>query len=246
MLILLGFCGPLFKMRLAAIRASVALSCALLAAISCQHIQSGAPQRRAAPSAKGAQASAAEALEQREIGCKGVELGPNYLRQGADFFQQGRLSQARDCFESINYRDEGFVSALREIQKINYREARWSRFFGLAVYYRGKMLSTPEAAAQNFRQEMPALEILALLRHCRPQEARRIKEWGLRMAAAAQKDSSQIQKAGDFLNVGKRVGDSPKPWMDWGRRIHLWPVAQHQIISLDNPKQARAKVKSKC
>ena len=172
----------------------------------------------------------------------------SYIEAGWRFFQKKNLIAARACFENINYGDSRFVPALLEIQKINYIEADWSRFFGLTFYYRKKLLATKRMTADNFRQKMPALEILALLRHCRFEEAFHIMEWSLKTAQRAGKDASQIQKAADFFKLKEKVGDSKSKavWMDWQNRVHLWPVNFNQLKGLDNPKRLRAQVKSKC
>ena len=226
--------------RLALAAGALALAGGSLA--SCRHLPFSPDKAAKSPSPAEKKTAESAAEKPPAAGCP----GPHYLRQGGSFFQQGRLGPARSCFEKLNYGAGDFAPALLEIQKINYTEKDWTRFFGLAVYYRGKLLATKEMAAKNFHQEMLALELLALLRHCRFEEALAVLEWGLRAAAEAKKDSSKIQKAADFLKLKERVGDRPRPWTDWERRARLWPVQTEQIISLDNPKRARARVKSKC
>ena len=179
----------------------------------------------------------------RSAGCP----SSSYYGGGLGFFQEGQLAPARACFENLNYGGSDFIPALLEIQKINYIQADWSRFFGLAFYYRSKLLASEEMIADNFRQEMLALEVLALLRHCRFEEALQIMEWSLKAAEKAGKDSSKIQKAANFLKLRERVGDKPKKkWADWERRVYLWPMNPDRIRWLDNPKRLRARVKSKC
>ena len=80
-------------------------------------------------------------------------------------------------------------------------------FFGLASYYRKKLLYSTEISVENFRQEMLALEILALIRHCRLSEALRIIEWSLWLAREINKDSSKIQKAVHFLKLKTKIGE---------------------------------------
>lgn len=172
--------------------------------------------------------------------------GPDYLKAGVQLFHEGSLQPARACFERLSYGSEGFGQALLEIQKINYTEKDWSRFFALAVYYRNKLLPSKRGLAEHFQQEMLALEVLALLRHCRFPEALQIMEWSLKAAEEAGKDSSKIQKAANFLKLKERVGDRPGKWMDWGKRVYLWPVSAGGAISLDNPKRLRARVRSQC
>ncbi len=172
--------------------------------------------------------------------------GPDYLKAGLQLFHEGRLKPARACFERLSFGSAGFAPALVEIQKINYTEKDWSRFFALAIYYRNKLLDSKKGLADHFQQDMPALEVLALIRHCRFPEALKIMEWGLKAAEAAGRDSSKIQQAANFLKLKERVGDRPGKWMDWEKRVYLWPVSAGSAISLSNPRRLRARVRSKC
>ena len=146
--------------------------------------------------------------------------------------------------ERLDFGDEGFVSAILEIQKINYIEEDWKRFFGLAFYYRKRLLSSHQRALKNFRAEVLALEILALLRHCRFGESAKIAEWGLALAEKLKRDASQIDKTVYFFKL--QVGDSKKSGTDWRRQINFWPVTPDRIKWLNNPKRLRAKVRSQC
>ena len=166
------------------------------------------------------------------------------LRSGLNLFNRGKLLEARDRLEQINSDDEGFVSAVLEIQKINYIKEDWKRFFGLAFYYRKKLLSSHQLSLKNFRQEILALEILALLRHCRFDESSRIAEWSLALAKRLKRDSSQIDKTVYFFKL--QVGDSKKPETALKRQINFWPVTPDRIKWLNNPRRLRAKVKNQC
>ena len=147
----------------------------------------------------------------------------NSLVLGWDLFKKGELNEARSQLEKLNYGGESFLPAILEIQKINYIEKDWDRFFGLASYYRKKLLYSTEISVQNFRQEMLALEILALVRHCRLSEALRIIEWSLWLAGEINKDSSKIQKTVHFLKLKTKIGDkrvqkTMKNWQSYGRK----------------------------
>ena len=166
------------------------------------------------------------------------------LSSGLSLFKRGKILKARSRLEQLNYDDEGFVSAVLEIQKINYIKEDWKRFFGLAFYYRKKLLSSHRLSLKNFRQEILALEILALLRHCRFVESSKIAEWSLALAKRLKRDSSQIDKTAYFFKL--QVGDSKKPETDWKRQINFWPVPPARIKWLNNPKRLRAKVKNQC
>ncbi len=170
----------------------------------------------------------------------------DFLIMGWNFFKQKKLNEARIWLEKLNYGDEGFISSILEIQKINYIQKDWTRFFGLAVYYRKKLLSSDETSIKNFRQEMLALEILALIRHCRFPEALKIIEWSLGLAEKIKKDSSKISKTVYFFKLKKQVDGIKTKKTDWGKQIHLWPVNSDRIKWLSNPKNLRMKVKSQC
>ncbi len=168
------------------------------------------------------------------------------LLTGWHLFKEGRLNEARNRFEKINYENKDFISAIMEIQKINYTQRDWNRFFGLAVYYRKKLLSSHERSLKNFRQEMLALEVLGLLRHCRFPESLEIIEWSLKLAEELKKDSSKIQKTVHFFKFKKQVGEIKTQKTDWKKQIRLWPVDSDRIKWLSNPKHLRMKVKSQC
>lgn len=161
-------------------------------------------------------------------------------------FRKNELSEAREWLEKLNYEEEGFLFALLEIQKINYIEKDWDRFFGLASYYRKKLLYSPEMATKNFKQEMLTLEILALIRHCRYPEASQVIEWSLALAENIKKSSSKIKKTIYFLKLKTQTGDEKVKRTDWEKQINLWPVDPKNINRLDNPKYLRMKVDSKC
>ena len=114
-------------------------------------------------------------------------------------------------FEKLSYGEEGFLLALVEIQKINYIQEDWNRFFGLASYYRKKLLSSQEKAILNFQQNLLALEALALIRHCRFSSARQVIEWSLALAKNIKKPALKIQKTAHFLKLQTKVGDKEKP-----------------------------------
>ena len=161
-------------------------------------------------------------------------------------FRKGRLNEARSWLEKLNYGDESFISAILEIQKINYIQKDWNRFFGLAAYYRKKLLSSHEISLKNFRQEMLALEILALIRHCRFPESLKIIEWSLELAEKTKKDSSKIHKTVYFFKLKKQIDEIKTQKTDWKKHIQLWPVHPDRIKQLSNPKYLRIKVKSQC
>ena len=90
----------------------------------------------------------------------------HHFKEGFSFFKKGKLDQARVYFEKINKNQKYFIPSLLEIQKINYLQQKWDQFFGLAWYYREVLLSLPKVSSQKFKQEMLALEMLALVKHC--------------------------------------------------------------------------------
>ena len=163
-----------------------------------------------------------------------------------NLFKEGRLDEARGWLERLNYKEKDFLSSILEIQKINYIEKDWIRFFGLASYYRRRLLYSRRAAVKNFKQEMLALEILALIRHCRFPEASRTIKWSLRLAKKLNKDSSKIRKTIYFFRLKNYMGEKKAQTIDWERQIHLWSITPEQIDQLSNPKHVRTKVENKC
>ena len=170
------------------------------------------------------------------------------FEKGLSLFQKGHLRQARAVFENINRGDTHFVPALVELQKINYKENQWDRFFGLALYYRNFLLSSPESVRKNFKQNPLALEILALIRHCRFKESKKIKEWSLNMAQTINKNPSKIKKTSSFFKLKKLVGDQNQNQKakDLKEQISLWPLKKQELKWVDNPRNLRVKVKSQC
>ena len=102
----------------------------------------------------------------------------SYIK-GVALFKKENLSAARTNFESINKGNKYFVPALLEIQKINYIQGNWGSFFGIANYYRTVLLNSKSSVRKHFQQELLALEVLALIRHCRFNLAYQIVEYGL-------------------------------------------------------------------
>ena len=169
--------------------------------------------------------------------------------KGQVLFHAGKTAPARARFEQLNYGDNHFIPALLEIQKINYINQDWDRFFGLAVYYRTVLLSAYPRVVKNFHQDLLTMEILALLRHCRFEDSRKIINWSLRLARDIQKDSSRIKEAVRFFNLKTLVGDRTADKKDssgWKNQLYFWPLSHSQLFMLDNPKNLKVRVKSQC
>ena len=171
----------------------------------------------------------------------------NYIR-GITAFKKGRLSQARRFFEKINRGRKNYAPALLEIQKINYREKKWDRFFGMALYYRSELVSSVSLAKKYFFQEMLALEVLALIRHCKFNTAYQLVEQSLAMGKKAGKKTEKIQKAGWFFNLKKwsLENHQKKQKNNFLKRIQFWPLNKQQLQWIDNPKNLRTRVESQC
>ncbi len=168
--------------------------------------------------------------------------------KGVGLFQKGQLTSARNQLETLNYGDAYFVSGLLEIQKINYINNDWDRFFGLAVYYRNVLLSDDKRSSYHFRQEFLTLEALALLRHCRFQDSKKVMNFSLTLAKRIKKDSSKIKKVNYFLSLDKLLGiqnqDKNVNWQD--QIYYWWPLDVSYLKQIDNPKNLRVKVNSQC
>ena len=168
--------------------------------------------------------------------------------QGLDLFYKGQLNSARREFEKLNYQDKYFIEGLTEIQKINYAKGDWERFFGLALYYRNIFLSSDKISISHFREELLTLEILALIRHCRFNESRKIIEWSLKLAKKIKIKTPKIKKTAYFLQLRNFIKEKKKKQRSrsWTKKLYLWPLSFNQLRLLDNPKNLRVRVKSQC
>ena len=171
----------------------------------------------------------------------------SYIK-GVTLFKKENLSSARTHFESINKGNKYFVPALLEIQKMNYIEGNWNSFFGIANYYRTVLLSSKSLIRKHFQQELLALEVLALIRHCRFNLAYQIVEYGVYAGRSANKETLKIRQAGYFFKLKELVVDKKlkKQKADIIRRMHFWPLKEDQLKWVDNPKNIKVKVQSKC
>ena len=205
------------------------------------------PASQAGSAPQAGSASQAKSASQAGSASQVVQKEDQSFNKGLKLFQNGQLSLARTSFENINRQDSYFVPALVEMQKINYQKNQWGRFFGLALYYRNLLLSDPKSAHKNFKQNPLALEILALIRHCRFKESQKVKEWSLKMAKTLNLPASQIKKTNMFFNLKKLVGDQKKQNIkNIEEQISLWPLKNKELKWMDNPKNLRVKVSSQC
>lgn len=168
--------------------------------------------------------------------------------KGVALFKKENLSSARTNFENINKGNKYFVPALLEIQKMNYIQGNWDSFFGIANYYRTVLLDSKSAARKHFQQELLALEVLALIRHCRFNLAYQIVDYGLSVGRTVNKNTLKIRQSGYFFKLKELVADKKlkKQGTDIIRRMHFWPLKTDQLEWMDNPKNIKVKVKSKC
>ena len=168
--------------------------------------------------------------------------------KGLTLFKKKKLDSSRAYFENINKGSKYFVPAILETQKINYIQGKWDQFFGAANYYRLALLANDAAARRYFQQEILALEVLALIRHCRFDLAYQVVEYSLALGRRIHKNTLKIQQAGYFfklkkLSVSKKT---KKQNIKFIRRMNFWLLQPNQLKELDNPKNLRMQVKSKC
>ena len=168
--------------------------------------------------------------------------------KGVSLFKKEKLKSARSKFESINKGNRYFVPAILEIQKINYIEGNWNRFFGIANYYRNVLLNSKPSSKRYFQQELLALEVLALIRHCRFNLAYQIVEYSLAVGQKANRNTLKIRQAGYFFKLKELVVDKKlkKKKANLIELMNFWPLKQDQLPWVDNPKNIRVKVKSEC
>ena len=168
--------------------------------------------------------------------------------KGVSLFKKEKLKSARSIFENVNKGNKYFVPTLLEIQKINYIEGNWNRFFGIASYYRSVLLNSKSSAKKYFQQELLALEVLALIRHCRFNLAYQVVEYSLSIGQKVNKNTLKIRQAGYFFKLKELVADKKlkRKRANLIELMNFWPLKQEQLPWVDNPKNLRVKVKSEC
>ena len=171
----------------------------------------------------------------------------SYIK-GVSLFKKEKLNVAQGKFESVNRGNKYFVPSLLEIQKINYIQGDWDSFFGIANYYRSVLLDSKTSVQRYFQQDLLALEVLALIRHCRFNLAYQVVEYGLSIGRSANKKVLKIRQAGYFFKLKELVASKKFKKKNTGliKRMNFWPVKRRQLDWLDNPKNIKVKVKSEC
>ena len=169
------------------------------------------------------------------------------FNKGLQFFKKGDLDTARMYFERVDKTQRYFVPSLLEIQKINYLQKKWDQFFGLAWYYREVLLSSAKISPQNFKQELLALEVLALIQHCYFEESNKIIKWGIQKARSLNRSSLKIRQAGffsrKFFNKNPELKEVHNSWRE---HVFFWPLELYQLPWIDNPKKLRIKINDRC
>ena len=169
--------------------------------------------------------------------------------QGIRALHDSKLIKARENLESLSVKDEKFLMSLTELQKINYREGKWDKFFGQSFYYRNSILKTP--SPRRFSQRLIVLEVLALARHCRFKEAAQVARWGVALGnSLGKRPVADLQRSIELFAFNSSIPDrnKKKPILSKGgfHQDLAWSLSAKQMASLTNPKELRVKVKSHC
>ncbi len=155
----------------------------------------------------------------------------------------GDYSDAIPKLQSIHKDSPNFVWSVQEIAKSFYKLERWSEFFGVAYFSRKALPVSRET------EKIRLLEILALLRHCQPEQAKEV--FTLRPYSQDQDLKKHFEVIGELLQIPAsmslniRPEDQTKKGKGAFPAANLWPVSQIPLQKLE-PYKLRRKVKALC
>lgn len=169
--------------------------------------------------------------------------------QALDLIADDKPLQAREVLKAFNVKHVHFLDALTEIQKINYKDKEWERFFGRALFYRYLLIRDKGGVA--FHQRPIVLEILALSKHCRFKAAAQIAHWGREYAKKNNPDQpiDEIEKSIELFAFNDLISEINKDKGSKKTKIlmrEMWAVNNKQMKLLTNPRNLRVKVESRC
>ncbi len=165
------------------------------------------------------------------------------IRRWETQLSQGDNEALLETVKGISPKSKHAVWALSEGVRLHYLKERWAPFFGLSTYFRTRYPNRVET--ENVR----LLEILALLRHCQWNSARRILEEGKGGKTTQwQEASSHIA---ELLELVPRLSHEIPPEDSGSKRDgifssrKLWPIRTQNVSGLD-PHKLRRHVEAKC
>ncbi|GEM_PF-4663905 len=166
-------------------------------------------------------------------------------RQASLLLQQGKQDEALVVLQTIHSSAESESWALSQAVKVFYTKQRWPRFFGLSSYVRTQYSSL------GLADDVRLLEILALLRHCRNDDAIALVKVGLAQGSAASRP--RYEMLASLLEVAATApderpqGESSDPAAP--RKMfaskHIWPVPVQAVPKLD-PWKLERKIQPQC
>jgi hypothetical protein len=171
--------------------------------------------------------------------------GLDLSRQASALLQQGKQDEALIVLQSIHGSPEAESWALSQAVKVFYSKQRWPRFFGLSAYVRTQYSSL------GLADDVRLLEILALLRHCRNDDAVALVRVGLAQGSSASRP--RYEMLASLLEVAPTPPDErpqdessdPQAPRKMFASKHLWPVPVQAVPKLD-PWKLERKIDPQC
>ena len=175
------------------------------------------------------------------------------FQMGMASLREGQFEKARTSFELVPLDSAEFLTALIELQKLNYQQGKWDQFFAYAQFYQQKILAHSENWAQFFHPRLIALEVMALVKHCQWQIAAQVGQWGLHIAQEVGFSSvGEIHQALNYLpsleklktiHTHAKLTSIPSSIQN---SIRYWPIHSQSLSYVDHPRHLRVKVESRC
>ncbi len=175
------------------------------------------------------------------------------FQRAVNTLQLGNIQRAYDQFEMIPAESPDFVAALVELQKLHYRFEKWDRLFAYAVFYREKLLKTPQSQNKYFNSRMLSIEAASLIKHCLYKEASIVSRLGMKISERLQiQDTHEFQKALHFSRMSGNVTglshdnqDVPTGSAFFTDRF-FWPLHTETVSQVKHPRILRFQVKNAC
>lgn len=173
--------------------------------------------------------------------------------QGLLELKEHHLDKALNRFDEVTLESSEFVPSLLEAQRILYQKQEWEKFFGRAIFYRNRFLNSGSIEKQNFREELIALEAMALIRFCRWDDAAAVLKQGVKMSKSlGTSGEGWLDQAQSFLSAFKNYPDIKSTQRDVQNPSSVFNTTQYWAVSKDllkhvsHPRNLRLNVKSLC
>ncbi len=166
-------------------------------------------------------------------------------RQATLLLQQGKQDEALSVLQTIHGSPQSESWALSQAVKVFYSKQRWPRFFGLSSYVR------TQYSALGLADDVRLLEILALLRHCRNDDAIALVKVGLAQGSSSSRP--RYEMLASLLEVAATAPDErpqdessdPQAPRKMFASKHIWPVPVQAVPKLD-PWKLERKIEPQC